>query len=78
MCYLILFQASTWFTELITAKKYPEYQEYQRRVGKFLPKLSTDLPGDFSEQKSKPKVDSEKSTVAKNGAAKSGVKKGKK
>lgn len=39
MSYLILFQASTWFTELITAKKYPDYQEYQARVGKFLPNI---------------------------------------
>ncbi|CAG8961035.1 hypothetical protein HYFRA_00002575 [Hymenoscyphus fraxineus] len=75
MCYLILFQASTWFTELITARKYPEYEEYQRRVGKFIPKLSTDLPGDFSEQKAKPKLDSEKSTAIK---SKSGAKKSKK
>lgn len=35
--YLILFQASTWLTELISAGKYPEYVEYQSRVGKFLP-----------------------------------------
>jgi len=55
--YLILFQASTWFTELITASKYPEYKEYQQRVGKFLPKGSSDLPGDFSEQKATPKVE---------------------
>lgn len=60
--YLILFQASTWFTELITARKYTEYKEYQQRVGKFLPKLSTDLPGDFSDQKAKPKI--EKSPAA--------------
>jgi steroid 5-alpha reductase family enzyme len=52
--YLCLFQASTWFTEKITAGKYPEYKEYQQRVGKFLPKLSSDLPGDFSDRKSKP------------------------
>ncbi|TAQ85890.1 hypothetical protein B7494_g5783 [Chlorociboria aeruginascens] len=55
--YLILFQASTWFTELISAQKYPEYKEYQQRVGKFLPTLTTTLPGDFSEQKAKPKVE---------------------
>jgi steroid 5-alpha reductase family enzyme len=55
MGYLLLFQASTWFTELITAGKYPEYKEYQLRVGKFLPRFSTDLPGDFSDQKAKPK-----------------------
>lgn len=55
--YLILFQASTWFTELVTAGKYPEYKEYQQRVGMFLPKLSSDLPGDFSEKKATPKVE---------------------
>ncbi|KAI9885031.1 MAG: DNA topoisomerase [Watsoniomyces obsoletus] len=42
---ILLFQASTWLTELISARKYPEYKEYQMRVGKFIPKLSTDLPG---------------------------------
>ena len=57
MSYLILFQASTWFTELVTAGKYPEYKEYQNRVGKFMPRLKTDLPGDFSDQKAKPKVE---------------------
>ncbi|KAF2850144.1 DUF1295-domain-containing protein [Plenodomus tracheiphilus IPT5] len=39
--YLILFQASTWLTELISAGKYPEYKVYQNRVGKFLPSLFT-------------------------------------
>ncbi|KAF2091826.1 DUF1295-domain-containing protein [Saccharata proteae CBS 121410] len=39
LSYLFLFQASTWFTELISAGKYPDYKEYQQRVGKFLPKL---------------------------------------
>jgi hypothetical protein len=61
MSYLILFQASTWFTELITAGKYPEYKEYQLRVGKFIPRLSTGLPGDFGDQKAKPKVVKKKS-----------------
>ena len=51
MSYLFLFQASTWFTELISAGKYPEYKEYQQRVGKFLPKIGTGLPGDLSDQK---------------------------
>lgn len=37
--YLALFQASTWFTELITSGKYAEYEVYQQRVGKFVPKL---------------------------------------
>lgn len=39
--YLILFQSSTWLTELISAGKYPEYKVYQNRVGKFLPRLFT-------------------------------------
>jgi protein-S-isoprenylcysteine O-methyltransferase Ste14 len=42
--YLTLFQASTWFTELISAGKYSQYGEYRQRVGKFLPKLFTGFP----------------------------------
>lgn len=42
LAYLMLFQASTWFTELISAGKYPEYAEYQARVGKFVPRIGTD------------------------------------
>jgi hypothetical protein len=42
--YLALFQASTWFTEKISAEKYPDYREYQARVGRFLPRMSTDAP----------------------------------
>ena len=34
---ILLFHGSTWLTELITAGKYPEYAEYQKRVGKFFP-----------------------------------------
>ncbi|MCJ1256442.1 hypothetical protein MMC24_004263 [Lignoscripta atroalba] len=56
--YLILFQASTWFTEIISAKKYPEYAEYQRRVGKFLPKFGSG-PGDFSDKRA-PSLDEAK------------------
>jgi len=62
--YLILFQASTWFTELITAGKYTDYKEYQRRVGKFLPKLTSSLPGDFSDKKMKAKVEVTKPDVS--------------
>lgn len=47
--YLILFQASTWLTELITAGKYPEYKEYQQRVNKFVPRWSSALPDDVVE-----------------------------
>ena len=50
VAYLILFQASTWFTELVSSRKYPEYKEYQQRVGKFIPRLSSQLPGNFSDQ----------------------------
>jgi len=53
--YVLLFQGSTWLTELLTSRKYPEYKEYQKRVGRFLPKFGTSLPGDFSDQKTKPK-----------------------
>jgi hypothetical protein len=34
---ILLFQGSTWLTELITAGKYPEYGDYQREVGMFAP-----------------------------------------
>ena len=60
--YLILFQASTWFTELLSARKYPDYKVYQKRVGKFLPKWSTEgmdrpTPAELKaeEHKSEPK-----------------------
>lgn len=50
--YLILFQASTWLTELLTSRKYPEYLIYQKRVNKFIPKRSSGtMPGDFSDKK---------------------------
>lgn len=53
MSYLILFQSSTWLTERITAGKYPEYKEYQKRVGKFLPKLSGESWDDYVEAQEK-------------------------
>ena len=34
---LLLFQASTWLTELLTARKYPHYTEHQKKVGMFVP-----------------------------------------
>lgn len=34
---IMLFQGSTWLTELITAGKYAEYRDYQRGVGMFAP-----------------------------------------
>ena len=38
--YLLIFQGSTRLTESISASKYPEYSEYQARVGRFLPRFS--------------------------------------
>lgn len=38
--YVALFQGSTRFTEKLSAEKYPEYAEYQARVGKFIPRWS--------------------------------------
>ncbi|EWZ99085.1 hypothetical protein NW765_009014 [Fusarium oxysporum] len=38
---ILLFQGSTWLTELITAGKYTEYPMYQEQVGMFLPKSLT-------------------------------------
>jgi steroid 5-alpha reductase family enzyme len=54
--YLILFQASTWLTELLSAGKYPEYKVYQERVGKFLPKLVTKSMEEPQTEKEKKKV----------------------
>ena len=51
LSYIFLFQCSTWLTELITASKYPEYKEYQERVARFMPRLNTSLPSDFSDQR---------------------------
>ncbi|KAM4060338.1 hypothetical protein HRG_002086 [Hirsutella rhossiliensis] len=34
---ILLFQGSTCLTELITAGKYPEYKDYQKQVGMFMP-----------------------------------------
>lgn len=67
--YLFLFQASTWLTELLSAKKYPEYTVYQERVGKFLPKQVTqsmDVPKAESKAKYEKKVEEQpKATKAK-------------
>ncbi|KAL9592602.1 MAG: hypothetical protein Q9179_006553 [Wetmoreana sp. 5 TL-2023] len=53
VAYLILFQASTWFTELITGRKYPDYKIYQQKVGKFVPKLWGQGIGDFNKDLAK-------------------------
>jgi steroid 5-alpha reductase family enzyme len=36
---LVLFQGSSDFSEKISAGKYPEYKQYQKKVGRFLPRL---------------------------------------
>jgi steroid 5-alpha reductase family enzyme len=36
---MLLFLGSSDFSEKISAGKYAAYQEYQRKVGRFLPKL---------------------------------------
>jgi len=36
---IILFKGSSDFSEEISAKKYPKYADYQKRVGRFLPKF---------------------------------------
>jgi steroid 5-alpha reductase family enzyme len=38
---VILFKSSSDFSEEISASKYPEYSEYQKKVGRFIPKLSS-------------------------------------
>ncbi|KAL1971072.1 hypothetical protein VTN77DRAFT_23 [Rasamsonia byssochlamydoides] len=52
--YLLLFQGSTWLTESISASKYPEYREYQARVGRFIPRFSVE-PKKTRKDKSKKK-----------------------
>ena len=34
---IFLFQGSTWLTEMLSAKKYPEYKEYQKQVSMLVP-----------------------------------------
>lgn len=51
VAYLALFQASTLFTESITAKKYGDYKIYQQRVGKLLPSLWKGGVADMNEEK---------------------------
>lgn len=36
---VVLFQGSSDFSESISAQKYPAYKDYQRRVGRFIPKF---------------------------------------
>ncbi|OKL60742.1 hypothetical protein UA08_04241 [Talaromyces atroroseus] len=57
--YLALFQGSTWLTEKLSAGKYPEYTEYQARVGKFIPRWSVTAKGPTAKNE-KPKPDVKK------------------
>ncbi|KAK6356979.1 hypothetical protein TWF718_001312 [Orbilia javanica] len=45
--YLLLFQGSTWLTELITSNKYEDYKVYQKHVSMFLPRISAVKEGGF-------------------------------
>lgn len=49
---IMLFQGSTWLTELLSAQKYPEYVYYQRKVAMFIPIW----PTGYSPPNQKPKV----------------------
>lgn len=37
--YLLVFQGSTPITEYISSSKYPEYAQYKKKVGRFLPSI---------------------------------------
>ncbi|KAJ0416770.1 hypothetical protein BJY00DRAFT_303855 [Aspergillus carlsbadensis] len=50
---LLIFQGSVRLTEQISAGKYPEYKEYQARVGRFIPRLSQAPRYKSSKKKSK-------------------------
>jgi len=47
IAYILIFQGSTWLTELITTQKYKDYQIYQDHVNKFLPGIKTIMDGGF-------------------------------
>lgn len=50
--YLVLFQASTWFTELLSSGKYPEYKEYRKKVAMFVPGLLSLSSSGFNDGRS--------------------------
>ncbi|KAL9087353.1 MAG: hypothetical protein Q9159_003699 [Coniocarpon cinnabarinum] len=54
--YLGVFQGSTPITEWITAKKYPLFREYKKRVSMFLPKPTTFFTGPLPETEDKRSV----------------------
>jgi hypothetical protein len=50
IAYLFVFQGSTPITENISASKYPEYSQYKKKVGRFLPNLTSSWNEDEGEQ----------------------------
>ena len=50
IAYLLVFQGSTPITEYITSSKYPEYAQYKKKVGRFLPSLAGGWSEDGVEQ----------------------------
>jgi hypothetical protein len=50
IAYLLVFQGSTPITENISASKYPEYSQYKKKVGRFLPNLTSSWDGDERKQ----------------------------
>lgn len=59
--YLLIFQGSTPLTESISASKYPEYSEYQARVGRFIPRFSVEPRYKGSSKKKARKAKTEQS-----------------
>ncbi|PGH15094.1 hypothetical protein AJ79_02620 [Helicocarpus griseus UAMH5409] len=77
LCYMLLFQGSTRLTERITANKYPEYKQYQRLVGKFIPRLSLNPHGEITEDDTSSPLVSKPPAKAQPTKAKTAEKKGK-
>ncbi|OJD26889.1 hypothetical protein ACJ73_01719 [Blastomyces percursus] len=59
LCYVALFQGSTYLTEKITASKYPDYKQYQLRVRKFIPRLDVEPRGGMLEDHAAAEVPNE-------------------
>lgn len=57
--YLAIFQGSTRLTEDISAGKYPEYRDYQARVGRFIPRFSVEPKGNRAIKKKSKESDEE-------------------
>ncbi|EAU32294.1 conserved hypothetical protein [Aspergillus terreus NIH2624] len=56
--YLLIFQGSVRLTEAISASKYPEYSEYQARVGRFIPRFSVKPKYKGGKKKTRPAKES--------------------